>query len=68
MARTENFRSSFDPHGLCEWNDIEPELRLAPSVDVFQKKILSMIRALQILSSDFMTQQAYLFILNLELV
>ena len=39
MARTEKFKSSFYPHCLCEWNDIEPELRLAPSVAVFKKKI-----------------------------
>ena len=44
MARTEKFKSSFYPHCLCEWNDIEPELRLAPSVAVFKKKILSIIR------------------------
>ena len=30
MARTEKFKSSFYPHCLCEWNDIEP--KLAPSV------------------------------------
>ena len=44
MARTAKFNSSFYPHCLCEWNDIEPELRLAPSVAVFKKKILSIIR------------------------
>ena len=44
MARTEKFKSSFYPHCLCEWNDIEPELRFAPSVAVFKKKILSIIR------------------------
>ena len=45
MARTAKFNSSFYPHCLCEWNDIEPELRLAPSVTVFKKKILSIIRS-----------------------
>ena len=44
MARTAKFKSSFYLHCLCEWNDIEPELRLAPSVAVFKKKILSIIR------------------------
>ena len=44
MARTEKFKSSFYPHCLCEWNDIEPELRLAPYVAVFKKKISSIIR------------------------
>ena len=44
MARTEKFKSSFYPYCLREWNDIEPELRLAPSVAIFKKKILSIIR------------------------
>ena len=43
MARTDKFKSSFYPHCLCEWNDIEPEIRLTPSVAVFKKKILSTI-------------------------
>ena len=43
MARTEKFKSSFYPHCLCEWNDIEPELRLAPSVAVFKDSLLTMI-------------------------
>ena len=44
IARIEKFKSSFYPHCLCEWNDIEPELRLATSIAVFKKKILSIIR------------------------
>ena len=43
-ARTEKFKSSFYPNCLSEWNKLEPELRLAPSVAVFKKKLLSIIR------------------------
>ena len=43
-ARTEKFKSSFYPYCLSEWNKLEPELRLAPSVTVFKKKLLSKIR------------------------
>ena len=35
---------SFYPNCLSEWNKLEPELRLAPSIAVFKKKILSIIR------------------------
>ena len=34
-ARTDKFKSSFYPNCLSEWNKLEPELRLAPSVAVF---------------------------------
>ena len=43
-ARTEKFRSSFHPSCLTEWNELDPEIRLAPSVTVFKKKLLSIIR------------------------
>ena len=43
-ARTEKFKSTFYPNCLSEWNKLEPELRLAPSIAVFKKKLLSMIR------------------------
>ena len=43
-ARTEKFKSSFYPHCLSEWNKLEPELRLAPSVAVFKKRLSSIIR------------------------
>ena len=43
-ARTEKFKSSFYPHCLSEWNKIDPEIRLAPSVAVFKAKLLSIIR------------------------
>ena len=42
-ARTDKFKSSFYPNCLSEWNKLEPELRLAPSVAVFKKKLLSII-------------------------
>ena len=43
-ARTEKFQSSFYPHCLSEWYKLDPEIRLAPSVAVFKKKLLSIIR------------------------
>ena len=43
-ARTEKFKSSFYPNCLSEWNKLRPELRLAPSVAIFKKKFLSIIR------------------------
>ena len=45
-ARTEKFRSSFYPHCLFEWNELDPEIRLAPSMAVFKRKLLSKIRPL----------------------
>ena len=35
-ARTEKFQSSFYPNCICEWNKLDPEIRLAPSVAVFK--------------------------------
>ena len=44
-SRTEKFQSSFYPHScLAVWNELDPELRHAPSVTVFKKKLLSIIR------------------------
>ena len=43
-ARTDEFKVSFYPHCLSEWNKLKPEIRLAPSVAVFKKKLLSVIR------------------------
>ena len=42
-ARTEKFQSSFYTYCLAEWNKLDPELRHAPSVVVFKKKLLSII-------------------------
>ncbi len=44
-ARTEQFQSSFYPNCISEWNKLDPEVRLAPSVAVFKKKLVSIIRA-----------------------
>ena len=43
-ARTEKFQSSFYLHCLAEWNELDLELRHTPSVAVFKKKLLSIIR------------------------
>ena len=43
-ARTENFKSSFYPNCLSEWNELCLEIRTAPSVAIFKKKLLSKIR------------------------
>ena len=42
-ARTEKFLSSFYPNCISEWNKLDPEIRLAPSVAVFKTKLLSRI-------------------------
>ena len=43
-ARTEKFQSSFYPNCTSEWNKLDPEIRLAPSLAVFKTKLLSKIR------------------------
>ena len=43
-ARTEKFKSSFYPNCLAEWNELDSEIRLAPSVGIFKKKLISIIR------------------------
>ena len=43
-ARTERFKSSFYLNCLAEWNELDPEIRLAPSVGIFKKKLVSIIR------------------------
>ena len=43
-GRTERFQSSFYPNCISEWNKLDPEIRLAPSVAVFKTKLLSRIR------------------------
>ena len=43
-ARTEKFKSSFYLHYLSEWNELDPEVRLAPSIAVFKKTVLLIIR------------------------
>ena len=67
-ARTEKYISSFYPHCLSEWNELDPEIILSPSVAVFKTKILSKIRPLQNLCLGFMTRKACLILLNSGLV
>ncbi len=43
-ARTNKYQSSFYPHCLSEWNNLEPEIGIAPSIAVFKTKLLSKIR------------------------
>ena len=43
-SRTERFQSSFYPSCLSDWNDLCTEIRLAPTVAIFKKKLLSKIR------------------------
>ena len=40
-ARTKKFKSSFHPGCLTEWNELDPEVRLAPSVTVFKKTFVN---------------------------
>ena len=58
-ARTEKFQSSFYPDCISEWNKLDPEIRLAPSIAIFKTKLVSKIRPpLQSRSLVFITQQA----------
>ena len=43
-ARAEKFKSSFYPDCLAEWNELDQEIRLAPSATSFKKKLISKIR------------------------
>ena len=43
-SRAETFQSTFYPNCISEWNKLDPEIRLAPSVSIFKKKLLSIIR------------------------
>ena len=43
-ARTQQFKSSFYPNCLDEWNELDHEIRLSPSVAIFKKKLISKIR------------------------
>ena len=40
-SRKEKFKSSLYPNCLFEWNKLDPELRLAPSVAVCKRMLLS---------------------------
>ena len=43
-TRTDKFKSSFYPNCLAEWNELDHEIRLSPSVAIFKKKLLAKIR------------------------
>ena len=43
-ARTSSYKTSFYSHCLSEWNKLDPEFRLSPSVSSFKNKVLSLIR------------------------
>ena len=45
MTRTEKFDSSFYRNCILEWNTLDPEIRLAPSIAVFKEKLLPIIRS-----------------------
>ena len=45
-ARTVRFQSSFYPHCLSEWNELDSEIRLAPSIAIFKRKLHSKIHPL----------------------
>ena len=44
--RKEKVKSSFYPNCLAERNTLDPKIRLAPSVAIFKKKLISIIRPL----------------------
>ncbi len=43
-ARTDQFQSCFYPNCISEWNKLNSEIRLASSVAIFKRKLLSIIR------------------------
>ena len=44
-ARSTSYKTSFYPHCLSEWNKVDHEIRLSPSVSSFRNKFLSLIRS-----------------------
>ena len=43
-ARTASYKASFYPHCLSEWNKLDPEIRLSPTINAFKFKLSSLIR------------------------
>ena len=43
-SRTESFKSSFYHASLSEWNELDPTINDSSSVNVFKKKVFSIIR------------------------
>ena len=56
QARRAKHKGSFYLHCLYEWNKLDPEIRLSPSVAVFKTKISSIFCPLKDLG--FMTRRA----------
>ena len=44
-ARTTRFKTSFYPDCLSEWNKVDPEIRLSPSLNIFKTKLSKLIRS-----------------------
>ena len=44
VSRTESFKSSFYLDSLSEWNKLDPTIRDSSSVNVFKKKLFSIIK------------------------
>ena len=42
--RTERFCTSFFPNSIKSWNNLDPTVRNAPSLAIFKKRIISLIR------------------------
>ena len=42
-ARTASYKASFYPHCLSEWNKLDPEIRLSPTINAFKFKLSSLI-------------------------
>ena len=55
-ARTEKFQASFYPNCISEWNKLDPEIRLVPSVAMFKKSFCQEFDPLQKLSLGFTIQ------------
>ena len=43
-AKTTRFKTSFYPDCLSEWNTLDPEIRLSPSLSIFETKLSKLIR------------------------
>ena len=43
-CRTEKFQNSFYPNSIKSWNNLDSEIRNVPSLALFQKQILTLVR------------------------
>lgn len=46
MTRTEKLKPSLHPHCILQWSKLDPDVKLTPSVAIFRKKLLSIVRPL----------------------